>query len=103
LKIIQRTIPTQDTANYSKSEWESLQKNVTNFDIDSEPTGNETVVIRAAVVRTPVISGHIVGGSTAVTGQFPYMANIMVMDTSLCGGTCIHSKYILTAGHCAYG
>ncbi|XP_055599208.1 collagenase-like [Uranotaenia lowii] len=49
---------------------------------------------------------RIVNGNFAVLGQFPYFAQIfLTVDgfNSLCGGSIISNRWILTAAHCADG
>ncbi|XP_026273204.1 brachyurin-like [Frankliniella occidentalis] len=45
----------------------------------------------------------IEGGKVAAVGQFPWMANIVMDDTWVCGGALISDKHILTAAQCASG
>ncbi|CAG9811731.1 unnamed protein product [Chironomus riparius] len=51
-------------------------------------------------------SERIFGGTAAEDGQFPYMVDLSVLYRGefyhICGGTLIHSNWIITAGHCAY-
>lgn len=59
-----------------------------------EPTGDDDKE-RAA---------DIVGGQAADLGEYPWQA--MLLDSSgrfFCGGSLIHAKWVLTAGHCTYG
>lgn len=49
-------------------------------------------------------AGDIVGGQAADPGEYPWQA--MLLDSSgrfFCGGSLIHAKWVLTAGHCTYG
>ena len=46
----------------------------------------------------------IVGGKAADPGEYPWQ--VMLLDSSgrfFCGGSLIHAKWVLTAGHCTYG
>ncbi len=50
-------------------------------------------------------TGRIVGGRTASTGQFPFMAFVAYFDKHgnpvfICSGTLVSSNVVLTAGHC---
>lgn len=50
------------------------------------------------------IDTHIVNGTAATRGQFPYYALLKIVLTDrregFCGGTLINNQWILTAGHC---
>ncbi|KAL8580301.1 hypothetical protein ACOMHN_030925 [Nucella lapillus] len=43
---------------------------------------------------------RIVQGDEVVRGQFPWMVMVLVRGGFVCGGTIIHSRYVLTAAHC---
>ncbi|GBP39019.1 Trypsin-3 [Eumeta japonica] len=42
----------------------------------------------------------VVGGEPARIEDFPYMASLRFFGSHICGGTIIHERFILTAGHC---
>lgn len=47
------------------------------------------------------------GGTEAIPNQFPWMAHILVYNSTsnqqyTCGGTLISNKHVLTAAHCFY-
>lgn len=45
--------------------------------------------------------GRIVGGQTAVPGQFPYIVSIRNLNNfHFCGGTIISSRFVVSAAHC---
>ncbi|XP_019869611.2 plasminogen-like [Aethina tumida] len=44
--------------------------------------------------------GKIVGGQEAVKGEFPWLVSITRRGGHFCGGTIIHKRFVLTAGHC---
>nr|XP_022910713.1 chymotrypsin-1-like [Onthophagus taurus] len=46
------------------------------------------------------VSLRIVDGFQARSGQFPYMASLILNNTFQCGGTIITRQWILTASHC---
>lgn len=47
---------------------------------------------------------RIIGGSSAVKGQFPYQVSLreIYSHKHFCGGAIIHEHFILTAGHCFF-
>lgn len=63
-------------------------------------------LLAVAVVATPTIayrlSDRIVGGESAVRGQFPFQASLRNASTDrhFCGGSIIRSNWILTVAHC---
>lgn len=53
------------------------------------------------------LQGRIFGGKKANLGEFPWMARLLHKNkfgekTFGCSGFLIHSKYVLTAGHCVH-
>ncbi|XP_035909423.1 trypsin-7-like [Anopheles stephensi] len=45
-------------------------------------------------------SNRIVGGHVAVIESYPYQVSVQELNTHVCGGSIITSRWILTAGHC---
>lgn len=45
----------------------------------------------------------IVGGVTAVQGDFPFIVSIQRSGSHFCGGTLLNANTVLTAAHCAVG
>ncbi|XP_046438268.1 plasma kallikrein-like [Daphnia pulex] len=67
-----------------------------------------TVFVSSTTINPLKGTGHpnvsIVGGSPARAGEFPYLARLNVKNSagepSLCGGTLIGLRHVLTAAHC---
>jgi len=59
----------------------------------------------AGKVHVPVDEQHqrITGGSTAVPGQFPWQAALIIDYSLFCGGCLISNTTVLTAAHCVAG
>lgn len=52
------------------------------------------------VTSSDNVSGFIVDGEDAFIEDYPYMAGIMNLGLSSCGGSIINSRSVLTAAHC---
>lgn len=57
--------------------------------------------------QKPHMVGRIFGGSKAALGEFPWMARLLHKNQYGdrhfgCSAFLIHSKYVLTAGHCVH-
>lgn len=60
------------------------------------------VFISLASVKSSLLQKRIVGGSSAVSGRFPYQVLLRSKqkDLSFCGGAIISEQYIVSAAHC---
>ncbi|CAA9961642.1 hypothetical protein CFE70_005048 [Pyrenophora teres f. teres 0-1] len=43
----------------------------------------------------------IVGGTTAASGEFPYIVSLQVSGSHICGGSLINGNTVVTAAHCS--
>lgn len=46
---------------------------------------------------------RVVGGSSASSGQFPYIASLRRSNSHFCGAAIVSSVYLLSAAHCTVG
>jgi len=49
------------------------------------------------------VTGLIVGGSAASSGQFPYTVSLLRSGSLFCGGSIYNTRTIITAAHCTSG
>ena len=61
------------------------------------PTG--TTCTTNSLSRT----GRIVNGEAAVANSWPWIAQLIVENSHICGGSIIHEEWILSAAHCCEG
>ncbi|ETR69135.1 MAG: trypsin [Candidatus Magnetoglobus multicellularis str. Araruama] len=63
--------------------------------------------ISNAASKSKKKQARIVGGTTALPGEFPWMAALVYNGNrpynSFCGASLIHPKWVMTAGHCMEG
>ncbi|XP_052894734.1 brachyurin-like [Anopheles moucheti] len=80
----------------------------------SEPSSSSSFLSAASntVYRPQLIIDRasvskVAGGTVAKTDQFPHLVSIILIfadgSDTLCGGSIIADRYILTAAHCLYG
>ncbi len=62
------------------------------------------ILIMISFLCTAIVASfRVIGGQDALPGQFPWQVAVVITTGNtqlLCGGSIIHSKYVLTAGHC---
>lgn len=46
---------------------------------------------------------NIVGGTTASTGEFPYIVSLSQSGSHFCGGVLLNAYTVITAAHCSVG
>ncbi|KAA0717241.1 Transmembrane protease serine 13 [Triplophysa tibetana] len=60
----------------------------------------KVVSLRCNDCGKPPTSTKIIGGATAVAGQWPWQASLHFMRSHTCGGSLVAPDFILTAAHC---
>ncbi|XP_058517588.1 transmembrane protease serine 2 [Ochotona princeps] len=70
----------------------------------SETCSSKVVVslrcIRCGVKSSPSGQSRIVGGTSAVAGEWPWQVSLHVQGVHVCGGSIITPQWIVTAAHC---
>ncbi|XP_078494720.1 chymotrypsinogen A-like [Ciona intestinalis] len=107
--LIVTTLPT--ILNTTAFETTSSISTTSNTSIFS--CGTPTLVGRSQEALEPVLGpflvailkGRIIGGSTALEGQWPWMSYIYerangIKDGGICGGTLVNERWVVTAAHC---
>ncbi|KAF7854191.1 hypothetical protein EAF04_010488 [Stromatinia cepivora] len=61
------------------------------------PSGSELENRASTLAGTP----EIVGGTTAASGEFPYMVSLSYGGSHFCGGVLLNAYTVLTAAHCS--
>ncbi|XP_076175605.1 chymotrypsin-2-like [Ptiloglossa arizonensis] len=61
------------------------------------------LILGSVIAVNGVLDTRIVGGHNASEGKYPYQVFIRQLNFFICGGSIIHSRYILTAAHCIHG
>lgn len=72
----------------------------------SDNTTQEVIPVPPREYREAPLNINIIGGSNAGNHQFPWQASINLCaegGCTLCGGSLISSRHILTAAHCTKG
>ncbi|KAL7646623.1 UNVERIFIED_CONTAM: hypothetical protein RMT77_001874 [Armadillidium vulgare] len=74
----------------------------------SDVIGNASAILSAASEvscgRSMIRRGRVKGGIDAIEGEFPWLVSIRFSSgrdsIHLCGGSLVHSRFVLTAAHC---
>lgn len=96
---------TNNKNNEKAKECKSISSNTTYICCLTTQKPDKAVLNSECGHQNIVLRSRIVGGRTAVLGEFPWMARLIHVDSGGskmfgCAGFLINPKTVLTAGHC---